>query len=1617
VCEPALRIRFDNRQPTIDNNHGSGELSFQKQVLVQLSFTEMESPVEIQLELYPNGGPPLLYKGDEGGLPPPRKRRKPGSQMMPPETWETLTSLQRQIHSVSSLDFGKLPGDFDPDLSYRALAAYSLLRTLSVQLRLSPFSPNVFLRALYLPYPNQLLGDIHVALLRILLPSLGQGYTFRSSSTAKPISKRRTIDNLRLPLLAGDNLTMLDGLSWPLFCDDYCHLTADRMWESLKDEESHIADYRYILNSQEEDYHDEQFVEEEARKQQLNLQQPQYSYIPPPQAPIPPQLPPVQATSAPSSDARPPTPVVGNLTRSRKNSEVSDVSQDIPDEEGQKRGRRAARKRKLQQRKLFHLKEQEKDTPTFTHKPKISSTLEETSRLTSKVVDIEDPSTPLKPSPNIMIASGKPPSFASTATPIAETNVLDVEETSTFQQQEQQKTPRPKISSSVKRKKRKTLPLHSKRGPLKQPPNVLLQVQQTPMFQELLQFQQMEATRMQLQQYQHEQQIYQQQYQMYQEQQLMQQQCRVPPVLVGETSLKIDDGDAKALRTFIYGIPNPNQESLSLQESASFNKNNNEHSFNDDNSYLKQEHFKHFATLKVMRSGVPYHRLTLANKVILLEFLLDELLQLDIIAAEFARRKTILDCYPVSFGSWPTAQELKDLQNEDECAVCGLEGDLLCCDGCIGSYHKECIQQKGEPPNGLWLCPECQLPDPAKFGPLRAGCKAVLDWCCPVDIQNNQHQPIPIQISPQVAMATTSDSTLSIEKQPSQVNSMVVTSTIVATTGTATTNTTISTELQTPQVQSIVAVPTVVAPTVTATTNTVIFTEKQPSPVQSLVAVSTVVAPAVISTINSAEKEPPQVQSMVAASTVVAPTVEDKTVVVSTVQDISMEEVSNNPVDDKKDAMVATSTLSAPTVKDTTAVVPVDKDISMKEMSIDPVDDKKDATSSSSIATQENPLTSTPSAIMGSAPVTATVQNISKRTLPLEGHEFLLVHGFMFWRKKGDPSISTAPYRLLAKAKIQEILQNLDPSFRLAWPFLQIPNSPTYYSASEAYHPSFYFNRYQRAPLPFYVKAGSGTQLPVLMKASYQHICHTMYPPSYHHNRLTQILTKDMAMDHHIARSLKSQLFLFDPYEIIRGYMVKLDTTLRKACLLDSVWECSVTPRQSVHDIWLASLRNCQSLPRLAKLLVKLVDHVHRRAFLEGWFHNPLLKFENDGSTNYEELPSNWNKARETRKRRWERTPTSQLLGLCEREDCDLQFFVQGIRSDLLDLDHNEAALIIPSKRKKSKTIASSTASTKPACAAAESLAPPTMISNSNSQQEDPTRQVKKAEPSSSAAPSSLPSEFSSRRVNISDIKPPQKPYPAYFQFANKRRLEIKEQNPGVSSIDISKILSNKWKQASDEFKAKFSEEESKQRMEYKNAMEEYHNKIKARYAEMGILYPGKVGATREHSIILNEITDIQGEDGMRRSRRSSRVTRHDLEDSLPIVQAISTVAGARPLLLDENKISDLEIKQYKKRHLKAVEKILKTSQTKESLWPVAGRALFATVGDLSPRDMKRLARNAGSVKAPHIAYHTSHEVGQVCGAYIWRKKTEDCDTYEDLIYQIRILESFLDRQVRARAF
>lgn len=49
-------------------------------------------------------------------------------------------------------------------------------------------------------------------------------------------------------------------------------------------------------------------------------------------------------------------------------------------------------------------------------------------------------------------------------------------------------------------------------------------------------------------------------------------------------------------------------------------------------------------------------------------------------------------------------------RDDDACGVCGLPGDLLCCDGpCGRAFHLVCVCLSQEPEAEKWYCEDCQF--------------------------------------------------------------------------------------------------------------------------------------------------------------------------------------------------------------------------------------------------------------------------------------------------------------------------------------------------------------------------------------------------------------------------------------------------------------------------------------------------------------------------------------------------------------------------------------------------------------------------------------------------------------------------------------------------------------------------------------------------------------------------------------------------------------------------------------------------------------------------------------------------------------------------------------------
>ena len=892
------------------------------------------SVIEAQNDIYsPGRGPPVLPHGDDKSAARFRiqlraKRRKltadvadksqtpsnfvkplapgatppalgaPRTQQISDRTCPELAPEQlRKMFPAS-----ELPAGFPPELAFRALAAYSTIRTLSVHLRLSPFTPNVFLRALLFPFPNRLFGNIHVAILRILLPSLHMGYHWpvlkpgqKQSSPPLQISKKRKKDGLRWPLRAGDNLEYLDHFTWPLFCDDYAHLIADVHYASWNHTENYVdmknldismvqsdllkgegrpkgklltkigAASRnrgqptptapaiiYLNGDRSEDEHDDDDADElhddddadefkpldddhedgtsttateidedesfgghtkqvaprrgRGRPRKRPLRDLPSSTRPRKMQKIRPQTCKIEkgthalngvgkvvsrnkklnSTLHESSRAlfvspgrkiaQPspflpfsyntvyPPPEKGQLTRSHSNlmgpfpavgSEMTNLVQEQPSQPNGKsqlplhRGdvMNGASHQMRQDRGFGFLCLETRNEITGDKRTSTDSA-------TLSAASGTSPQSHLSPTdgPPYVKRSGEKPDSSCATTAATATEIYHVAKFTRPVEVGAGNSHSSTWVSSIS-KQSNLEPAEGKRNgenktrfsSLSNP-----QLAQHEMKDDLTSMALSKQSNRPLQLW--------ERYDETTVDGISRTLHEAPEILIQnfirahatediEGSIRAHateniEGSIRG-RTRVAAPPRTGETETKSEIDSDIH--DLAHGRNGINSGCvpltdleKETLWPHFEALETMRTGTPYHRLSVERKLHLLEFLIDDLLALDSIAAEMSRRHDANACFEKPYGSLPFSNELAELVNEDFCAVCRKEGDLLCCDGCISSFHRECIgvSQNAPLPEGSWYCPECSLVDSAKYGPLKGGRKSRLDWfSIPIDSQ------------------------------------------------------------------------------------------------------------------------------------------------------------------------------------------------------------------------------------------------------------------------------------------------------------------------------------------------------------------------------------------------------------------------------------------------------------------------------------------------------------------------------------------------------------------------------------------------------------------------------------------------------------------------------------------------------------------------------------------------------------------------------------------------------------------------------------------------------------------------------------------------------------------
>lgn len=798
----------------------------------------MESILDVQAAIYaPRKPPPLLPHGVDPKAIKTRKRKrgeaKAESRPVQPQT---------PLAGAASFPDSDLPGGFPKELAFRALAAYATLRSFSTTLRLSPFTPQAFLRSIFMPIPNPLSGEIHVALLRILLGSLRMGYQWKKS-LCLTTTKRRKIDNLRIPLRAGDDLQYLDTFTWPVFLDDYCHLTADILHQSMYSEEnlaaesstsclfddfnlppdfsgderiktratsgpatlyletvdakeeatqvapkreSHGSDEEFVGEETDDDDDGSPFLQKRPRKRRkkdiakfLNAKPPlshwasggapttgvQHGVHGYPQSRHPiQQYPSSQSLSIPPGGMLPrpmapyamPMPVTTYADNpaaphSANQASTSPANQFLGPNQRRSsvppHGYPMQQETKVNGTQLVPYPTISEPFGSNASQKPAPGSLDITSSvptLTGVLAadpngfrlappppvpsesngDLRDTVTANSSKGNDMTVTTGAPSTCSPHTQIADgdnsskiEDLMGVLHDEVLPESVENSASHPSAArvdvvltdmptesantgadmlvpsykeAGINLKAKGRADLGDKATGEKRPTDTKEKSART---------------------------------------------LSVPQ----PSSLGRSDKDAKVahrpqspkdiLGQFVRG----DYDGYTKMNPASSEENVDIVSIQEEEN--ETVGWAHFECVRKLREGIDYQHLPLVDKLTILEFLIDELLCVDVIAEELRSREAKL-VGSSTYGCLPSPQELQDIENEDECGVCHKAGDLLCCDGCPASYHSICVGVfRGSLPEGKWLCPECEIPDPSKFGSLRGGKKGRIEWFNEADLE------------------------------------------------------------------------------------------------------------------------------------------------------------------------------------------------------------------------------------------------------------------------------------------------------------------------------------------------------------------------------------------------------------------------------------------------------------------------------------------------------------------------------------------------------------------------------------------------------------------------------------------------------------------------------------------------------------------------------------------------------------------------------------------------------------------------------------------------------------------------------------------------------------------
>ncbi len=1324
----------------------------------------MESPREVQTSLYGEDGPPMVFSPEASALHLEMRApaSKPACAPAAKDTNDVSSKPKRKAPSAreifsKSIDLRKsysshptttapgvsssgqkqlspcqLPGDFPQDLSFRSLAVYSLLRTLSIQLRLSPFTPNAFLRALALPAPNKLLGDVHVALLRILFAQKlkNMGYSYKHGGGGVGVIKKRQVDGIRWPLLAGDNLTYLDGHSWPLFYDDYCHLTADRLWESYHGtldgdgdggvDPQNFIDFRnigvfvpprgeeYKTKMQADDYgripsegdehngakiiiRDEIKSETTADKETKETVKQLPSHIPSSEIQERATADDVAMLNSDKQEsAVGVTEDVAMLNSDNSDSEeeyqLGDDEQDDDDEAWEKQKPKRKKRRRNPKKNT---------TPNFT-----TSTSEQknASSVPSNITSLEaTPGATVSKNPSDSISSRVPSFEPSLSTP---------QWLPTQQSVQQQLSTQSQVVSSLNESQHSMpatsastlVPKCSIEKPLqKDTPN-----------------KSMEPT---------------------------------PKTNISESQRQQQQQDGKAEieapknDNMTLSIEKPPQEDPPSISAGPKQETNSSESQRNEGDKIENEATRNDdMTLNIEKP-----------------------LQED------------PPCKP----SEPTPEtNIFESQQQQQPKEDDKEAPKK--DDMASNIDPARIRGGGILDNAEFNVPSQSGSGRASIGRPRGSRRAL-----PMRNNSSTPQPASLPMSDAQYVLQQQQIYLAYQNRMKQIDRQHgVTSQIAP-----------NYPFQYPAAHAIVSneklklqrgtptsfeidteepdIPFMVSDTVAKTVNALI----RGSSTQEVKAEDI---------LGAVDKDKDDSESVN-----IDPAFEDKLEMERWKHFKPLKAMRSDlpyhrlPIEDKIcilefliDELLTVDAIAAEFTKreiqgshhtspfgtlpkedeyqhmenrDECAVCGQEGDLlccdgclcsyhsyclgmkvgeelpegkwlcpecslvdpsnygslhggqkkSLDWFSLDEIANPSSLSQQSNtfdsmvspqfslslpgavsrtIYAMQNPIAQVGTTAAGHLQIIASsLSESTEKSNAWKDKQFIVVHGFVFYRDSTDGNAtfddlkSSKPCLALTKPEFEAFISQTDDSLLEAWPLTQIPSTvkapgswkfpslKDYFARRESVDPFVYNNKYYGAPLSVLAKVGAANNMVKLMYLTYESECEKSNTST-----LSEVLTEDFSLDAEISACLKTQTGLFDPFQVLKGYMLKLEHTLRRSCMLSEFWDGGQFRSRS--DIWVSRVREAQSIRALCRLLLKLVNAMHTRAFSESWFHSHISKSsdaESSSERNYEALPRDWTEEKEKLKRKWEMTPSNMILGLCSDFDNELMGFASKIRSDI----------------------------------------------------------------------------------------------------------------------------------------------------------------------------------------------------------------------------------------------------------------------------------------------------------------------------------------------------------------